>query len=149
MIIRPSWGTGIAMAYTAFVLATTGFVVFAMRRPLALVRPDYYAESLRQDQRMRAAENARGLGADASIVQTSSRELLVSLPRAMARTASGTVTLYRASDAGADRVLALALTAEGHQRMSLRGLATGRWVVQLRWSTGGLEYYVEQQVTVR
>lgn len=47
MTIRLHWGTGIALAYTTFALATIGFVVFAMQRPVDLVSADYYADALR------------------------------------------------------------------------------------------------------
>ena len=46
-----NWGTGMAAIYALFVVSTVAFVTFAMRRPVALVRADYYAESLRQDQK--------------------------------------------------------------------------------------------------
>jgi hypothetical protein len=149
MKIRFNWGTGIALTYAAFVLATTGFVVFAMGRPVVLVRADYYAESLRQDQQMQAVQNARDLGAGVSVTTGGDGDVLVSIPREQARSAHGTVTLYRASDAAADRVFDLAPGADGRQRVSLRGLLAGHWVVQLRWNAGGRAYYVEQPVIAR
>lgn len=149
MNIRFDWGTGIAVTYTVFALATAGFVVFAMGRPVALVRADYYAESLRQDQRAEAVRNARDLGVAVSIVNTDGRHVVVSLPREQAETARGTVTLYRASDASADRVLDLAPGADGRQQFSLSGLAPGHWLVQVRWSAGGREYYLEQPTVAR
>jgi FixH len=149
MTIRFNWGTGIGLSYAAFALATIGFVVFAMGRPVVLVRADYYAESLRQDQRMQAVRNARDLGPGVSVTLTSGRDVLVSLPRDQARIAHGIVTLYRASDAAADRVLDLALDADGRQHVSLTGLAAGRWVVQLLWTAGGREYYFEEPVMAR
>ena len=149
MAIRFNWGTGIALTYTAFALATTGFVVFAMGRPVVLVRADYYAESLRQDQRMQAVQNARDLGNAVSIVNTDGRHLIVSLPLEHARIASGTITLYRASDATADRLFDIAPDGTGHQRLSLAGLPQGQWLVQLRWTAGGREYYVERPVVAQ
>ena len=149
MTYRFNWGTGVALTYAVFALATAGFVVFALGRPVALVRADYYAESLRQDARMAAVRNARGLGAAVSVVETGGRQAVVSLPLEQARVARGTVTLYRASDPGADRVLDLAPDAGGRQRISFDGLPAGQWIVQVRWSAGGREYYLEQAMTSR
>jgi hypothetical protein len=149
MTVRFNWGTGIAMTYAAFVLATSGFVAFALGRPVLLVRADYYAESLRQDARMAAIQNARGLGAGVSVAAAGDRDVLVSLPSDQARRAHGTITLYRASDAAADRVFELVPGPDGRQHVSLGGLAAGHWLVQVRWSVGAQDYYLEQPVMAR
>jgi nitrogen fixation protein FixH len=145
MTIRFNWGTAIAVTYTAFAAATTGFVAFAMHRPVDLVSPDYYADSLREDQHMQAVRNARELGASLSIAATDGGVML-SLPRDQAGTTRGTVTLYRPSDASADRVVALEPDGDGRQRVSLEGLRPGQWLVQIRWNAGGREYYAEKPV---
>jgi hypothetical protein len=148
MIRRYNWGTGIALAYVAFALTTTGFVVFAMGRPVALVRADYYAESLRQDARMRAVANAQELGSAVSVVSTTRGEVMVSIPRDQSRRARGTVTFYRASDPGADRVLELTPGPDGRDELSVAGMAPGYWVVQLRWSADGRDYLVDQAMVL-
>ena len=66
MRITFNWGTGIAAVYTVFALATTGFVTFAMSQRVDLVSSDYYAQSLRQDQRI-AAEQQRALARAAAV----------------------------------------------------------------------------------
>ena len=147
MTIRVNWGTGIALVYTAFATATAGFVTFAMGRPVDLVSQDYYTRSLHQDQRIAAEKNALALGSDAQIVQTDARAVLLALPRAHAA-ARGSVTLYRASDASADRTVEVALDARARQRVSLDGLRHGRWIVQVSWSAAGRDYYLEQPVSV-
>ncbi|MEN3336966.1 MAG: hypothetical protein V7647_642 [Acidobacteriota bacterium] len=144
-----NWGTGIASVYAVFVLATTAFVTFAMRQPVALVRTDYYAESLRQDQRSLAIRNAGDLGAHVAVVETSGPALLIVVPREQAAIARGNVTFYRASDVSADRVVPLAVAADGRQRISLNGYQAGRWVVQLQWTAGGRDFYTERQVDLK
>jgi hypothetical protein len=149
MKIHFNWGTGIAMSYVAFAAATMAFVVFAVRRPVDLVAADYYAQSLKQDQQMDAVRNARGLGDAASIVQSEDRAVVVSLPAAHAASACGTITLYRASDASADRVVDLKMDANGRQRVSLDGLKAGVWSVRARWTADGRDYYLEERVFAR
>src|SRR3954468_13811408 len=127
MKLHVNWGTGVAVVYTAFAVATSGFVVFALRRPVDLTATDYYAQSLREDQQMDAVRRTRDLHDTASVVQSDARLVLVSVPAAQAPSARGTVTLYRASDASADRVIDLATDAQGHQRISLEGLPAGVW----------------------
>lgn len=144
-----SWGTAITLVYTAFAAATTGFVAFAMSRPVELVTPEYYAEALRQDQRMQAEQNARSLRPGVALVQSAGRQVALSLPLDQVTTAQGTVTLYRPADSRADRVLPLALDSNGRQHIALDGLAAGAWIVQVRWAASGREYYVEQPVFAR
>src|SRR3982751_2001667 len=130
--MRWNWGTGVAATYALFVLGTSGFVAFAIGRPGSLVRDDYYAESLRQDDQARARDNARALGASVTVVNADAQHLAVALPPAIAARAHGTITLYRASDVSSDRVLDLALDPTGRQVLSTAGLVRADWLVQLR-----------------
>ena len=148
MKIEWNWGTGMALAYAVFATGTLAFVVFALRRPVDLVAPDYYAQALRQDVQMAAERNARELGGSASIVQTGDRGVLVSLPATEA-SARGTVTFYRASNAIADRVFDLKMDAAGRQPIALDSLAPGVWSVRVRWNAGGRDFYLEHRVFVR
>jgi nitrogen fixation protein FixH len=149
MVVRFNWGTGIALVYVAFAAGTLAFVVFAMTQTVDLVSPDYYAQSLRQNERMEAVRNAQALGALPAIVQTDGRRVLLTLGAGQAESARGTVTLYRASDARADRVLPLALDAAGRQEIPLEGMPAGHWTLKLDWTAGGRSYYVEQAVLAR
>jgi hypothetical protein len=72
----------------------------------------------------------------------------VTIPREQARIAHGSITLYRASDAAADRTFDLAVDADGHQSVSMEALAPGHWLVQLRWTVGGRAYYTEQSMVL-
>ena len=146
--MRLNWGTGIALVYTVFAACTTTFVVFALNHPVQLVSEDYYASSLQHDSRRTAIENAAAL-ADLMRVGDDGRSVTLALPVAHVRDAAGRVRLYRPSDSAADRSLPLAPDAGGRQRVSLDGLAAGRWVVQLDWTSGGKTFYREVLVMVR
>jgi hypothetical protein len=148
MSVKLNWGTGIALVYAAFVAATTGFVTFAMSRSVELVSDDYYAQALRQDERMQAERNTQGLQPGPSVARSAGSAIVLSLPAAHAAGASGTITWYRPSDSGADRVDRLALDTDGRQQVSTAALALGRWLLQVRWSVGGRAYYFEEPVVV-
>lgn len=149
MKLRIGWAAGIVTSYVVFAAGTTGFVLYAMNRPVDLVSPDYYAQSLQQDRQMAAERNTRDLNGAAWLRQTGDREVVVSLPAAQARDAGGTITLYRASDAAADRVVALQTDAAGRQAISLAGLRAGAWTARVRWTAHGREFYLEQRVFAR
>lgn len=143
-----NWGTAIAAVYLVFAASTIGFVVFAMQRPVLLVRPDYYAQSLREDERIAARANALRLGGALSIA-SDGRDVRLSIPRDQAASARGSVLLYRASDPTADRTFAFTPDAAGRQDLRLSALRPGQWIVKLQWSAGGRDYDAEQPVTLR
>lgn len=148
MRIRFNWGTGIALVYTTFAAATTGFVTFAMGRSVDLVSGDYYAQSLRQDQQMDAERNALMLQPAPSVAQPHGRVAVLSLPADHAG-ARGRLTLYRPSDAKSDVSLPLALDGSGRQQVSLEPILAGHWILKVRWTTGGRDYYFERPVLVQ
>lgn len=147
--MRLHWGTAIAMVYGAFAISTVGFVVFAAQYPVELVRDDYYAGALRHDERRAAVENATALGAPVVSAGEDGRSVIVALPEEQAADAAGTVRLYRPADAAADRLVGLAPDASGRQALRLDDLGSGRWIVQVAWTSGGRSYYQELPVMLR
>ena len=140
-----NWGASVAATYIVFAAATSGFVAFAMTRPVSLVRPDYYAESLREDAQIAARTNAHRLGAAVSIV-VEQGGVRVTVPTAGAT--RGSVTLYRASNAAADRTFAFSPDGRGTQLLNVSQLARGHWTVKLEWTAAGRDYYVEQPIVL-
>ncbi len=146
-MIRPRlhWGIAVAAVYTLFAGSTLGFVVFALGHPVELVSADYYERSLTHDARQAALARAAALGEAVEItVDAPGDAFAIALPPAQAATARGQVTLYRPSEAHADRVVTLAPDAAGRQRIPLAGLARGRWLVRLDWTAAGIAYSREQ-----
>ena len=143
-----NWGTGIAATYIMFAAATSGFVVFAMSRPVSLVTPDYYAESLREDQLMAARANAQRLGSAVSIAMEGRGVVRLAVPRRTNSTITGTVTLYRAADPAADRTFPFSPDARGFQRLPVAHLAPGHWIVKLRWTAEGHDYDIQEAIVL-
>jgi len=147
--IRVNWGLGIALCYSLFALATVAFVMFAMSRPVELVSVDYYRQSLAHDTRLEAIGNAHALGAALQVtVDAGERTATIRLPAEAAAGATGTVTMYRPAEAAADRERPVSIAPDGSQRVSLDGLARGRWLLRLEWQSRGRVYYHEQPVVV-
>jgi hypothetical protein len=150
MTIRWNWGTGLAVVYAVFALGTLGFVVFAMEHPQPLVTPRAYDQALGHDRRLAAMANADALGSTfACDVESDGRTLGLQFPASEATRVRGTLTLYRPSDPGADRVIPLAPDDRGRQAVSLAGLPAGRWRVLLDWTADGTAYYSETDVRLR
>jgi nitrogen fixation protein FixH len=145
MKVRVHWGMAVAVFYTVFALSTVGFVAFAMTRDVELVSDDYYARALAHDGHMRAVSNADALGARVA-VSVSPGSVMLRVPAEMVPGIRGTATLYRASDARADRVVRLAPGADGVMQIGTAGLASGRWRLQVQWAADGREYYADRDL---
>ena len=140
------WGMAVTVIYTAFALSTLGFVAFAMTKPVDLVSQDYYQRSLTADRTIEATRNARSLGSLLNVAMAPSGEhLIVQIPTAGA---VGSVTFYRPSHSGSDQSLALSLV-DGRQVLDLTGLARGRWLVQVAWTSDGRPFYHELGLQLR
>jgi hypothetical protein len=141
---RLHWGIAIAAVYTLFAASTMGFVFFALSQPVQLVSADYYERSLTHDARRAAITHADALGPRLRVEAAPGAEAIaVVLPAEQAPVARGSVTLYRPSDASADRTFPLAVDRDGRQRIPLAGLAMGRWLVRVEWTAAGVAYYRE------
>ena len=145
--MRVNWGTAIAVVYVAFATATAGFVGFALRHPVQLVSESYYADSLAHDAKRAAIENAGRL--PATVLTADGEDIVVAVPIEQRADAHGEIRMYRPSEAAADRTWALALDADGTQRVSTGDLRRGRWIAQLSWTSGSRSYYRELPVVVR
>jgi hypothetical protein len=144
-----NWGVGVATVYAIFAGATVGFVAFAMRQPVDLVSPEYYAEAQAHDVRQAAAERVLQLGRAFRIDLDREGRLMTIRWPAQARPESGQVRLYRPSNSLADQRIDIHPNADGVQVIPLAGLATGSWTVQCEWKTGDSLFYAEQQIVTR
>ena len=147
MSFRVSWGTGIALTYAMFALATSGFVAFAMGHRVDLVSPDYYERSLELERRLNAKRNAMEIRDLVTLEQRPST-LAITFGMGEARSATGRILFYRSSDAQADREIPLALDAAGRQVVPLNGMKSGNWSLQIEWRLRDRDYYVERQLTL-
>ncbi|HTV01743.1 MAG TPA: FixH family protein [Luteitalea sp.] len=150
MKIRLHYGLAVAVFYTVFASATVGFVAFAMTQDVELVSRDYYARSLQHDQQAQARANAEALGDQLTVVLDAPRHRIdVRWPEVMAVHIRGTATLYRPSDASADRVEPIVATPDGRFSVPTAGLTPGLWRLQLQWRVGETAYYAERAFVLR
>ncbi len=144
------WPLGLILFFATFISGVAAFIVFAVSQRMDLVRPDYYEDEIRYQVQLNRLQRTRELGAAVGLAMDGPGRILnLRVPRShVAAGMKGTVTLYRPSDARADRSMLLAPDAGGMQRVPLDGLGPGLWRMRVRWESGGLEYHVEDFVVL-
>jgi len=144
------WPIALAIFFAGFIACIASFITFAVRQRMDLVRPDYYEDEIRYQVQMNRVDRTRALGSEAALSLDAARQnLKVRIPGSHAAALeSGSIQLYRPSDARADRVWTLKPGTAGTQEVGLSDLGRGRWRARVRWKTGGLEYHLEEALVL-
>jgi nitrogen fixation protein FixH len=146
---RNPWPIAIVAWFIAFALFIVIFIAWATHQREDLVAANYYENDVRYQQQLGRMNQAQPLAAAVGITYDPAQgSIVLTLPAAQAREATGTVHLYRPSDARLDREMPLALNTEGMQKLDASELRSGLWKVRVQWSAGGKDYFVERMVLV-
>jgi len=142
------WPLGIVLAFAIFIAGMATAVAIAITHRDTMVSENYYEQELRFQDQINAAARAKISGA--TIVHDASvRKVNVRLPASpAAEKTSGTIEFYRPAAAELDRTFPLVLKADGTQSLDVSNLAAGSWIVRLRWTAGGQDFYLEQKISV-
>lgn len=143
---RNLWPLGIILAFALFIPATLALVVVACLNRNELVTQDYYEQEIRYQEHMERAGRARLL--PASVVFDASRQSIqIALPSEHVQQGlTGSIQLYRPSNAALDRELPLAADARGGQIIDARSLHPGLWKIRVSWMANGQSYVIEQKM---
>lgn len=145
-----AWPWGIAGIYGAFVLALVAYLVFSSFQRVDLVSEDYYHDELEyQDQIERIRRTAAIPGAVKIELSADQKWLQISFNEYFdASRVKGSISLFRPSDARADKRLPLQLSVQRTQSISVAALAKGKWTVKILWNHAGREYYFEEDIFI-
>jgi len=147
---RNLWPHGIFATLLVFACGLAGFAVTAVRQNMDLVRDDYYEADLRYQNQIDRL-NRTALLADETAIEfhTADRTIELRLPSGHgARQPSGSIQIYRPSDAALDRQIKLATDPTGAQRIDAREMVSGLWKLKITWQVGGEEYFVDRVVVI-
>lgn len=140
---RTFWPYGLSIAIALFMVIMIGLVVYlSVSHRQELVTPDYYRQEVQYQQHIDRVARTEAAGGAALRLSGDQRHLLVSLPEDhRGKPVTGTIHLYRASDARQDRVDTLAVDASGNQSVDVASLSEGYWTAKVSWELDGQEYY--------
>ena len=142
---RELWPIAIATVLVLFVIGVVAVAVYSTTQRTDLVVRDYYDAGLAYQEQVESAQRAGEGGAPFVVTR-------LAMPRGIRldfadrfrnQPMTGTITLYRPSNADYDRKLELSLDGEAHQLIEMKSLPKGLWKVKVAWVLEGQEYYHE------
>ena len=144
------WPYGIVVAFALFIGGLATLITFAARQPSELVAADYYEQELRFQTQLDRQHRAHALPAPLRLETDSERHCLrLTFPADHARQGiTGTLQLYRPSEAKLDRSEPLAPGEQGVQTVNIVGLAPGLWHARVAWRSGEQDYFVTEPVRI-
>lgn len=136
--------------FVIFITAITIWVSYAMRNSQELVKDNYYEEEIRFQQQMDRVNRTKPLKAETKLsYDPQAGSIFLQLPPEHAtENPTGTIRLYRPSNAALDQDLPLQVNHSGAQTINAAALQGGLWKVRVQWKVKGLEYYLDQSVVV-
>lgn len=145
------WSKGVWFLFGGFVIFILGCVAFATMQRFDLVAPDYYAQQIGYQSQIDKSNAAARLDERPRVeFRSGDRSVYLTFPDNFdpAQT-SGTIRLFRPSNASYDRNLALALGADRTQIIPGDQMVPGLWKVMLDWQSNGEAYYTEEAIVVQ
>jgi hypothetical protein len=145
---RSFWPYAIMIWMALFATGIVSFVVVAQKNHVDLVGADYYDQEMKFQQQIDRVANTRSVKREIS-VRYSAGEIDIALPPEHARqNPTGSIQLYRPSDASLDQQVALAVGKNGDQKIDATKLRPGLWKVRITWKVGPEEYFFDQSLVV-
>jgi hypothetical protein len=145
---RNLWPWAIVAFFILFFTAMAVMIAIAATHRDHLVSETYYEQELKYQGQIDSAARTKISGATVALDATGTA-LVVTLPPAqVAQKIVGSVELYRPSAPDLDRQFPLTPQSDGTEKLDVSQLASGLWVVRVKWNAAGQDYFLEQKITV-
>lgn len=144
-----NWGTGIAITYVVFVIATVSVVLFTTTIDVNLVTDDYYEKELAFQDEIDKVSRTNKL-AEQPVINLTGKNVYLKFPNSINSTlVEGKIKFYRPSDNNLDFSLPIALNEHGEQIVNSIRLIEGMWRVYVDWNIDDEHFLVEKILMVR
>ena len=140
-----NWGWNIVLAFTGFVVFIVYMVVRSFQTNVDLVTENYYQQELQYQEQIEKMSNANLLTENLVITQED-KQLIIQFPQGITEKISGTINLFRPSDARFDLTEEIAMSDTQQHQLSVAELPTGYYKVKIDWKAEGKAYYSEKSV---
>lgn len=145
-----SWPLGIIFVYGIFVIGLIAAVFLSVDNNVQLVTNNYYEKTLTYQSQIDRIKNTQALTQQPDISFSKEKtEMILTMPLlSKGHSYSGTIRFFRPSNSSLDQNFILKCNTQGIQHISLSTVASGMWKIQLQWSDGQKEYYLEKAIVI-
>ena len=142
------WPYALIGFFAVFISTVFGFVAWSLHQKMDLVGADYYDQEIRYQSQIDKIRRTAAMGPSLPIDYGQGR-VSFRLPQAhVTKGVTGSVQLYRPSNAGMDRIVPLAVDSTGTQTLDASSLTPGLWRIRISWKAGGEEFYRDDSVII-
>jgi nitrogen fixation protein FixH len=144
-----NWGTGIVLAFVAFIAFILYFVILASTDNSVnhdLVTEEYYKEELAYQKEIDALSNAKDYASQFSFVKNKNGLTVTFPPKMNYKEIEGKVSLYRPSNKHLDFDFPISLSNK-HLLIPDKRLLDGRWDIKIYWNYQGKEHLIKKSIT--
>jgi hypothetical protein len=128
---RSFWPYAIIVWMTLFATGVFSYIVFAQGHKMDLVGADYYDQEIKFQQQIDRVDRTRAVERQVAVTFADGAIRIALPPEHVGQNPTGTVHLYRPSNAKLDQRLPLALDATAAQRIDAQNLLPGLWKVRI------------------
>lgn len=144
MKLKFNWGTGIALTYILFVVATLIMVFIFMNQDVILETNDYYAKGLEYQKQIDKIERTNKLPQQLEII-SSNGEIIFHFPEIFKdKKINGEIHFYRPSNNKFDFTQKINLDSTLIQKVITSNLPKGLWKIKVDWYVDNNNYYNEK-----
>ena len=145
-----AWPISIFVFYGLFVLALVIAVAVTMNNDVEMVTNNYYEKTLKYEEQITRIKNTNALLQKPEIAFNKDKTFLIlTMPKISGkRNFTGMIHLFRPSNFRMDRTFMLQIDDQGIQLIPLSNLQPGKWEIQIQWSDGQKEYYLEKVLII-
>jgi hypothetical protein len=146
--MKLNWGTGIVLAFIAFISFIMYFIIninVDEKFDHDLVTEDYYKQELQYQNDIDKLDNAKNLNENISYERTA-EGLLISFPSDLvSKNITGHVFLYRPSNKQLDFETSISLS-KPYLLIPDKRLVDGRWNITIDWQYNGQSYLYKETI---
>jgi hypothetical protein len=147
--MKMNWGTGIAITYVVFVLATVAVVLFTTTIDVNLVTDDYYEKELAFQDEIDKVSRTNALP-EKPVINLAGKNVYIKFPNSINfALVEGVIKFYRPSDNNLDFSIPVSLNEQGEQIVNSIRLIEGMWRVYVDWNFNDSHFLSEQILMVR
>jgi nitrogen fixation protein FixH len=140
-----NWGKSIVICFVLFATFVGTMAYKMATAKVDLVRKDYYQKEIDYQKQINRLRNSSDFKHKKTMTYLPENHLLrIGFPTPVNK---GEVLFFRPSDKGLD--FTVPINKISLFNYSTEKLQKGRWKVQVTWTDGALEYYLEDEFTIR